>query len=283
MRTPSRDAVAAATAPDPFGQALRRWRTQRRLSQLDLAQQASVSTRHLSFVETGRSAPSREMVLRLAHCLEVPMRERNAWLVAAGFAPMYRERSMDDPSLASALQAVQLLLDGQSPFPAIAMDRHWNVVASNRATSIVLAGAAPSLLAPSPNVLRLCHHPDGLAPRIVNLAQLRENHARRLRQQIRASGEDPVLVAMLDELQRYPLPAARQSARMAGEHLGIVAPFQLQTNAGVLSFFTASAVLGSVSDITLSELAMESFLPADEATVKTVRRLTRSRPHTFSA
>lgn len=274
MRTPSRHAIAAPPPAAPFGDALRRWRTLRRLSQLELAQQAVVSTRHLSFVETGRSAPSRELVLRLAQCLDVPMRERNAWLVAAGFAPMYRERSADDPSLAGAMQAVQLLLDRQSPFPAIAMDRHWNVVASNRATPLVLAGAKPSLLAKRPNVLTLCHHPDGLAPRIANLVQLRENHARRLRQQIQASA-DPVLADMLAELQRYPLPAARQSNRMPGAHLGIVAPFQLRSSEGLLSFFTASAVFGSVADITLSEMAVESFLPADDETAKAVRRLVR--------
>ncbi|RQP24988.1 XRE family transcriptional regulator [Albitalea terrae] len=254
-----------------FGHALRQWRGQRRLTQLDLSLQAGVSARHLSFVETGRASPSREMVLRLAHCLSVPMRERNAWLVAAGFAPMYRERSLDDPALADAMRSVQRLLDAQSPFPAMAMDRHWNVVASNVATQRVLSGGSPSLLA-SPNVMRLCHHPEGLAPRIANLSQVRENHALRLAQQLQAS-HDPVLADMLEELRRYPLPAARQTQRMDGEHTGIVAPFQLESDEGLLSFFTTSAVFGSVADITLSELAVESFLPADEATAQAVRRI----------
>ncbi len=259
-----------------FGESLRRWRTQRRLSQLDLAGQADVSTRHLSFVETGRSTPSREMVLRLAQCLDVPLRERNAWLMAAGFAPMYRERTIDDPTLSAARQAVQLLLDRQEPFPAIAMDRHWNVVATNRAAPLLLSGAKASLMTPPVNVLRLCHHPDGLAGRIANLAQVRANHAQRLRQQIRASA-DPVLVDMLAELKRCPLPTARQSAHVAGEHLGVVAPFQIESAAGLLSFFTATTVFGSVSDITMSEMAMESFLPADDFTAKAVRKLTRIR------
>jgi len=266
-------ASSPAASPPPFGHSLRQWRDRRRLTQLDLSLQAGVSARHLSFVETGRSSPSREMVLRLANCLGVPLRERNAWLVAAGFAPMYRERSPDDPALADAMKAVQRLLDAQAPFPAIAMDRHWNVVASNHATLRVLSGASPALLA-VPNVLRMCHHPDGLASRIANLAQVRENHALRLAQQLQAS-HDPVLADMLEELRRYPLPMARQAKRMDGEHVGIVAPFQLESEDGLLSFFTTSAVFGSVADITLSELAVESFLPADEATAEAVRKIAR--------
>lgn len=256
----------------PFGEQLRQMRAQRRLSQLALATQAGVSARHLCFVETGRAAPSREMVLRLAHGLEVPMRERNQWLMAAGFAPMYSERALDGDGLAAARAAVQRLLDCQAPFPAIAMDRHWNLVAANSATSVLLGDADPTLVGSPPNVLRLCHHPQAMAPRIANLAQVRANHALRLRQQIRATA-DPVLTQMLAELESYPLPAASQSKRVAGEYIGVVAPFQVHSRLGVLSFFTATTIFGSVADITLSELAMELFLPADAFTAATVPTL----------
>ena len=259
-------------SPQSAGQLLRDWRRQRRLSQLALATQAGVSARHLCFVETGRAAPSREMVLRLAHGLEVPMRERNQWLMAAGFAPMYSERSLDDDGLAAARTAVQRLLDCQAPFPAIAMDRHWNVVAANSATPLLLGNADPVLVGAPPNVLRLCHHPQAMAPRIANLAQVRANHALRLRQQIRTTA-DPVLSQMLAELESYPPPDASQSQRVAGEHVGVVAPFQVHSRLGVLSFFTATTIFGSVADITLSELAMELFLPADAFTAATVPTL----------
>ncbi len=269
---PSPLASAPSTA---FGVYLRDARLLRRLSQLDLAVQAQVSTRHLSFVETGRATPSRDMVLRLAQCLQVPLRERNGWLVAAGFAPMYRERAFEDSELSDARRAVELLLAAQEPFPAIAMDRHWNVVAANRATPIVMGSVDPSLLQPRPNVLRMTHHPDGLAPRIANLAQLRAHHEQRLQQQIRASG-DAVLAQMLVELRAYAPPSPAQAGRMAGEHLGVVAPLQIRSDAGVLSFFTASTVFGSVADITLSEMAMELFLPADAFTAEAVPRLVRA-------
>ena len=167
--------VTGYRAPRPFGDYLRHWRQHRRLSQFDLAQEAEVSARHLSFVETGRSLPSREMVLRLAERLDVPLRERNALLVAAGYAPMYRERPLDDPAQSAAKQAVELILKSHEPYPALAVDRHWNLVAANRMLPHLLAGADPSLLQPPVNVLRLSLHPRGLASRIVNLAQWR-NH-----------------------------------------------------------------------------------------------------------
>src|SRR5512134_3657524 len=194
--------LAHRAAPQPFGAHLRHWRQHRRLSQLDLAQEAEISTRHLSFVETGRSVPSREMVLRLAERLDVPLRERNAMLTAAGYAPMYRERPLDDPALSAARRAVDLVLKGHEPYPALAVDRHWNLLAHNRAVAPFLAGASPVLLAPPVNVLRLSLHPEGLAPRIANLAQWRAHLLARLHQQVAASA-DRTLAALLEELAGY--------------------------------------------------------------------------------
>ncbi|MEO7127263.1 MAG: helix-turn-helix domain-containing protein, partial [Rhodoferax sp.] len=182
--------------PPPFGEHLRHWRRHRRLSQLDLAHEAEISTRHLSFVETGRSVPSREMVLRLSERLDIPLRERNTLLVAAGYAPMYRERALGDPALDAARQAVELLLKSHEPYPALAIDRHWNLVASNRMVSPLMAGADASLLQAPVNVLRLSLHPLGVASKIINLAQWRSHLFERLRQQIAATA-DPVLVALL--------------------------------------------------------------------------------------
>jgi len=258
-------------ARDPFGAHLRHWRQHRRLSQLDLAQEAEVSTRHLSYVETGRAAPSREMVLRLADRLAVPLRERNALLVAAGYAPMYRQRSLDDPALAAARQAVDLVLKGHEPYPALAVDRHWNLVAHNRLVPLLMAGAAPELVKPPVNVLRLSLHPEGLAPRIANLAQWRAHLLERLLQQVAATG-DAVLQALHDELAGYPVDGAG-SAPAGGELSTLVVPFQLQTAAGVLSFISTTTIFGTPVDVTLQELAVESFFPADAATAAALTAL----------
>jgi transcriptional regulator with XRE-family HTH domain len=174
------------------GTLLRDWRQRRHLSQLDLACEADISSRHLSFLETGRSQPSREMVLHLAERLDVPLRERNALLLAAGYAQVFKERSLDDPTLQAARRVVDLVLAGHEPFPALAVDRHWILVASNRAVPPLLAGVEPSLLEPPVNALRLGLHPRGLAPRIANLAEWRSHLFMRLRRQIDASA-DPVL------------------------------------------------------------------------------------------
>lgn len=266
MPSPTFPPVAPG-AREPFGAHLRHWRQRRRLSQLDLAQEAEVSTRHLSCVETGRAAPSREMVLRLADRLGVPLRERNALLVAAGFAPMYRHRALDDPALAAARRAVDLVLRGHEPYPALAVDRHWHLVAANRIVPMLMAGAAPELLAPPINVLRLSLHPQGLAPRILNLAQWRAHLLERLLQQIAASG-DAALQALHDELAAYAAPEpAHQGSPSAGEFSGVVVPFQLATAGGVLSFISTTTVFGSPVDITLQELAVESFFPADAQTM----------------
>ncbi|MDB5851549.1 MAG: transcriptional regulator, family [Rhodoferax sp.] len=256
-------------AREPFGMHLRHWRLRRRLSQFDLAEEAAVSTRHLSYVETGRAAPSREMVLRLAERLGVPLRERNALLVAAGFAPMYRERALDDPALAAARQAVAMVLKGHEPYPALAIDRHWNMVAANAAVPRLLQGVAAALLQPPVNVLRLALHPDGLAPRIRNLRAWRSHLLERVQQQIAATG-DAGLQALHAELVAYPVPQPDDDPHPAEarptQHF--VVPLQLGTEAGVLNLISATTVFGSPVDITLQELAVESFFPADAATAK---------------
>ena len=264
---------APPTAADPFGAHLRHWRQHRRLSQLDLAHEAQVSTRHLSYVETGRAEPSREMVLRLAERLDVPLRERNALLVAAGFAPMYRQRSLDDPAMASARRAVDLVLKGHEPFPALAVDRHWNLVAHNALVPMLMAGAAPELVKAPINVLRLSLHPEGLASRIANLAQWRAHLLERLQQQIAATG-DTVLQALHDELEAYASPQVSHDTPAADTELsGVVVPFQLATPNGVLSFISTTTIFGTPVDVTLQELAVESFFPADAQTAAALAAL----------
>jgi transcriptional regulator with XRE-family HTH domain len=260
------------TAPT-VGTLLREWRQRRRLSQLDLASDAEISTRHLSFVETGRSLPSREMVLRLADRLAVPLRERNSLLTAAGYAPMYRERPLDDPALAGARRAVQALLAAHEPWPALAVDRHWQLLAHNRAVGALLAGIAPALLAPPVNVLRLSLHPEGLAPRIVNLAQWRAHLLERLAQQVSASG-DAVLAALLGELRALGGGAQDEGEAAHIEPGSVVVPLQLRgADGSVLSFISTTTVFGTPVDITLAELALETFFPADAATAEALRRL----------
>src|SRR3954469_20438924 len=272
--------IAVHTAPpspraatQPFGAQLRRGRQHRRLSQQGLAEEAEISTRHLSFVETGRSLPSREMVLRLADRLQVPLRERNAMLVAAGYAPMYRERPLDDPALAPAREAVDLILRAHEPYPALAVDRHWNLVAANRMLPHLLGGADPTLLQPPVNVLRLSLHPRGLASRIVNLGQWREHLFERLRQQVQATG-DGNLVALLEELQGYAEAGEPQGTHLPGEHLGVALPLQLRAADGsVLSFISTTTVFGTAVDVTVQELTLETFFPADTATAQALRQL----------
>jgi transcriptional regulator with XRE-family HTH domain len=264
--------TAHRPAPRAFGEHLRHWRQHRRLSQLDLAQEAEISARHLSFVETGRSAPSREMVLRLAERLDVPLRERNALLVAAGYAPMYRERPLNDPALSAARQAVELILKSHEPYPALAVDRHWNLLAGNAMLPHLMAGADPELLQGQVNVLRLSLHPKGLAPRIVNLGQWRNHLFERLRQQIHATG-DSVLAALLEELRAYPVPEGAGDTHLDGELLGVAMPFKFQTQFGVLNFISTTTVFGTPIDVTLQELALETFFPADAMTGEVLRKL----------
>jgi transcriptional regulator with XRE-family HTH domain len=268
--------IALATPAPPaarsFGEHLRDWRQRRRMSQLDLATEAEISTRHLSFMETGRSVPSREMVLRLAERLDIPLRERNALLVAAGYAPMYRQRPLDDPALAAAKEAVQLILRSHEPYPALAVDRHWNLLASNAMVAPLLAGVDASLLQPPVNVLRLSLHPKGLAPQIVNLGQWRHHLFERLRLQIQATG-DGELRALLEELRAYPVGEDADATRLEGEVLGIAMPLRLRTPAGVLGFISTTTIFGTPVDVTLQELALETFFPADAFTAEALRKL----------
>lgn len=263
-------------APLAFGDRLRHWRQRRRLSQLELALQAEVSTRHLSCVETGRASPSREMVMRLSERLQVPPRERNALLVAAGFAPMYRESALNDPAMAGARAAVQRILDAHEPCPALAMDRHWNLVMHNRLVPLLLQGIPAELLQPPVNVLRLSLHPQGLAPRIHNLPQWREHLFERLRQQIAATG-DSALAALAEELRALPgAEASDHSPALPGEHLGVLMPFRIDTPCGELQLVSTTTVFGTAVDITLQELALETFFPADETTAERLRALART-------
>jgi transcriptional regulator with XRE-family HTH domain len=271
--------MTTAAAAMNIGDLLREWRQRRRMSQLELALEAEVSSRHLSFIETGRAQPSREMVLRLAEHLDVPLRERNGLLIAAGFAPAYPERPLADPALDAARRAVELVLAGHEPYPALAVDRHWSLIAANRAVAPLLAFVTePALLAPPINVLRLSLHPGGLAPRVANLGQWRAHLLHRLRQQIDASA-DPVLSELLRELSALPAPRGAAAAEHggAGDYGGIAVPLRLVTDGGTLSLFSTTAVFGSAVDVTLSEVAVESFFPADPETAVALRALSEGR------
>ncbi|HXT81035.1 MAG TPA: helix-turn-helix transcriptional regulator [Acetobacteraceae bacterium] len=260
----------------PVGELLRDWRRRRRMSQMDLALDAEISTKHLSFLETGRSVPSRSMVLRLAEHLAVPFRERNVLLSSAGFAPLFPERTLDDPELQAARACIDTVLAGHAPYPALAIDRRWIMVAANAAVAALTAGVEPLLLRPPVNVLRVSLHPAGLAPRIINLAEWRAHVLERLRRQIELSA-DPGLIDLAEEIRDYPLPPRTASDRAEEQRIGelpqIAVPLRLATIHGTLSFFSTVTVFGTPVDITLSELAIESFLPADAETTATMRRL----------
>ncbi|MFL5758314.1 MAG: helix-turn-helix domain-containing protein [Thermomicrobiales bacterium] len=258
----------------PVGELLRGWRRTRHLSQLDLALEADVSARHVSFVETGRAKPSREMILRLAEQLDIPPRERNTLLVAGGYAPIFPERSLDDPALRAARDAIARLLAGHEPYPALAVDRHWTLIASNRALAPLFAGVEADLLQPPINVLRLSLHPKGLAPRIANLGEWRDHLLARVQQQVVFSA-DPVLTELLAELRRYPAPDAHAAA--PGDEAGIIVPLRLRTNEGILSFLSTTTIFGTPVDVTLAELAIESFFPADAETADALRQIFADR------
>ncbi|MFP3270750.1 MAG: helix-turn-helix transcriptional regulator [Paraburkholderia sp.] len=256
------------------GELLRDWRQRRRMSQLLLAAEADISTRHLSFVESGRALPSREMVMHLAERLDVPLRARNALLVAAGYAPLFRERPLTDPQLTAAREAVELVLKGHEPDPALAIDRHWTIVAANRALAPLVGAASASLLEPPVNALRLSLHPQGLAPSIVNWHAWREHVLARLQRQIEVSADD-TLATLRDELAAYPAPPGASDARTNADNSAtlnqIAVPLRLRTALGVLSFFSTTTVFGTPVDVTLSELAIEAFFPADQQTATALR------------
>jgi transcriptional regulator with XRE-family HTH domain len=255
---------------EPVGGLLRQWRQRRRLSQLDLACGAEISTRHLSFVETGRAHPSRDMLLHLSEQLDVPVRERNVLLVAAGYAPIFPERPLSDPALTAARGAIDLVLERQKPYPAFALDRQWRVVASNAALPELYDGVTAELLAPPLNAMRLSLHPQGLAPRIVNLAEWRAHLLYRLHRQVELTA-DRALIDLLSEVSAYPAPAGGKAVNVEHE---IAVPFRIRIGAGVLAFFSMTTVFGTPVDVMLSELALELFFPADDETTAAVQRLT---------
>jgi transcriptional regulator with XRE-family HTH domain len=270
------------TATRPVGDLLRDWRQRRRLSQLSLAMEADVSPRHVSFLETGRARPSRQMLLRLAEPLEIPLRDRNQLLVAAGFAPVYPERGLDAPALRAAREAVERVLTGHEPYPALAVDRHWTLLAANDAVAPLLVGIGKDLLRPPINVLRLSLHPRGLARRIANYAEWRGHLLERLRHQVEVSA-DPVLNELLAELRGYPAPneddeIERREPDRNRPFADMVIPLQLRTEHGLLSFFSTTTIFGTPVDVTLAELAIESFFPADSETALILRRIAGGRP-----
>lgn len=258
--------VAAPSAR--AGALLRDWRRRRRLSQLDLALEAGVSARHVSFVETGRSRPSAEMVLHLAEHLDVPLRDRNQLLLAAGYAPVYGQRGLDEPEMGPVRAALDAVLRGHEPYPAVVVDRHWGMVAGNRAVALLTEGVAPELLEPPVNVLRLSLHPDGVAPRIANLAEWRAHLLDRLGRQAVSTG-DPALAALYAELSELPGGGpAEPFDPTAGD---IAVPLRLRAGDRVLSFISTMTTFGTATDITVAELSIESFFPADAETAEAVR------------
>ncbi|WP_445679241.1 helix-turn-helix domain-containing protein [Radicibacter daui] len=270
--------ASPGTAPQPVGSRLKDWRQRRRLSQLDLALEAGISARHLSFVETGRSRPSRDMLLMLAEKLEVPLRERNGLLVSAGFAPVFPQRRLDDPALAPARRAIELVLKGHEPYPALALDRHWHMVSANAAVAPLLEGVAEALLTPPVNVLRLSLHPDGLAPRIINLTEWRAHLLERLQHQIDLTA-DVTLMALMGELKALPAPKApRNPPAPLTDYAGMVVPLRLRMAGGQeLAFFSTTTLFGTPVDVTLAELAIEAFFPADAATAAALSAATAAK------
>ncbi len=265
----------AAAASARVGPLLRDWRRRRRLSQLELALEADVSARHLSFVETGRSRPSADMVLHLAEQLEVPLRDRNHLLLAAGHAPLFDEHELDEPEMAPLRGALELILDGHEPYPAIVVDRAWELIAANRSVALLTAGVDPDLLAPPVNVLRLALHPGGMAPRIANLAEWRAHLLARLRRQLALAG-DAALGTLLEELEAYP--GADGGEREETQRIAVA--LRLRDAGRELAFISTIATFGTAVEVTASELSIESFFPADEATANAMREYATRLPQT---
>lgn len=248
------------------GYLLRQWRQRRRYSQLALAVEAEISQRHLSFIESGRSLPSRDMLIRLTDHLDVPLRERNILLLAAGFAPAYGEKPLASPELAPARDVIKQLLSGQVPNPALAVDQHWTLVFANKAIDILTHGISRHLLEGDVNVLRLSLHPDGLAPRIINFREWRSHILSRLGHDVDISG-DPQLIALLEELRSYPVPAhASSSCVTLASDRSIAIPLIIASDEGPLEFLSTTTVFGTAVDLTLANLVIESFFPANAKT-----------------
>jgi transcriptional regulator with XRE-family HTH domain len=257
-----------------IGPILRDWRQRRRMSQMDLALEAGVSTRHLSFVETGRSKPSQEMVLTLAEQLNVPLRDRNQLLLAAGYAPRYAARSLDDPEMAPIRDALGHVLAGHEPYPAIAVDSGWTLVASNSALGVLLDGVAPELLQPPVSCMRLALHPDGMAPRILNLAEWRAHLLHRLERQLALTGDERV-AELQEEVLSYPGPPQPGHTLPASGDVMVGLRLASEEH-GELSFFSTVTTFGTAVDITVSELSIEAFFPADAQTAAALNAVTAS-------
>jgi transcriptional regulator with XRE-family HTH domain len=262
--------------PARIGDLIKEWRTRRRLSQLDLALDAGISQRHLSFVESGRSAPSREMVENLSEHLGLPLRERNVLLLSAGFAPAFAERKLSDPSMASARSAIELVLKGHEPNPALAVDRHWRLVMANAVVGPMLSLVSDkTLLEGEVNVLRVSLHPGGLAPHVANLASWKAHVLWRLNQQIDVTC-DPKLIELEEELAGYPVPPGARN-RTWNEADAIALPFELKLGGHILSFITTTTVFGTPHEVTLSELAIEAFYPTNAETAAAMQALAKAQ------
>jgi transcriptional regulator with XRE-family HTH domain len=255
------------------GEQLRSWRERRRVSQLDLSLQAGVSARHLSFVETGRSKPSSGLILRLTEELDVPLRERNTLLLAGGFAPAYPEHGLDAPPLSAVTEAMRQVITAHMPNPALAVDGHWELIDANDAVNLLTEGASAELMEPPVNALRVSLHPDGMAPRILNLPQWRQHVLFRLRRQADRSG-DPFLAELHEELSGYPGGNGTDKADAMGGAADVVLPLRIRVREHELSFLSTTTVFGSPLDVTVAELAIESFYPVDAETVTAMRVLT---------
>ena len=262
--------VSAVAVPSPVGELLRSWRRRRNLSQLELALEADVSARHLSFLETGRSRPSREMVIRLSEELDLPLRERNALLLAAGFAPVYPQRPLEAPEMEPVRGAIERFLRAHEPYPALLIDRYHNLVSANDALDLLLEGVAPQLLQAPANALRIALHPEGIAPRTLNLPEWSSHLLRRVRREAQVSA-DPELAALHDELSGYPGVAGKQ---IDTQPLDILLPLRLRDRdgEGELAFFSTISTFGSAAEVTLSELAIEAFYPANGQTAMRLMR-----------
>ncbi|MCY1668432.1 helix-turn-helix domain-containing protein [Rhizobium sp. SL86] len=255
------------------GSLIRQWRQRRRLTQLDLAVDAEISQRHLSFLESGRSQPSREVLMQLTDRLAVPLRDRNVILNAAGYAAHFPQHPLAAPALQAAREAIEQILHGHLPHPALAVDRHWTLISANAAATALMSGVAPHLLEENPNVLRLSLHPQGLAPRILNLEEWRSHVLARLGHEIERSA-DPKLSTLMDELSAYPFPTSGRHRRSTPkQHQDIAVPLRIKSDAGPLSFLSTTTVFGTAVDVTLSEVTIEAFFPMDAETARAMMNL----------
>ncbi|MET9452015.1 helix-turn-helix domain-containing protein [Streptomyces cinerochromogenes] len=264
--------ASAAVTGKGVGPLLRAWRERRRISQLELALRADSSARHISFVETGRSRPSEEMVLRLAEQLQVPVRERNALLLAAGYAPRYPETPLDDPALDALRDGMERLIRGYEPYPALVVDAGYTVVAANRGIAVLLEGVPEHLLAPAPNAMRLTLHPEGLAPRIRNLREWRGHLLAQMEREIALHRSDR-LRALYEEVAAYPVAKEPPGGEPAEPVPYFALPLHIEHAGRVLSFVSSISTFNTPMDVTVAELAIETFLPADPATAKYLHTL----------